>query len=133
MGCHIYQVKHLSYEDRLKILQLPSLEFRQFRGDLIQTYNIARNIYDHEIVANLFSFSKNERLRGHCYKITKFYYNKVQYKHFFTNRVTNHWNNLPSHIVEADSLNSFKNTIDEHFKDIIDLSTQFLYIFMYIS
>ena len=116
---NIYQVKHLSYEDRLKRLQLPSLEFRQFRGDLIQTYKIARNIYDQETVANLFSFSKSERLRGHRYKITKFYFNKVQYKHFFTNRVTNHWNNLPSHIVEADSLNSFKNKIDEHFKDIM--------------
>ena len=115
---HIYQVKHLNYEQRLEKLNLPSLEYRRFRGDLIQTYKIAKNLYDKETVDSLFKFKENDRLRGHKYKITKYYYNKVQFKHFFTNRVTNHWNSLPSHIVEANSLNIFKNKIDEHFKDI---------------
>jgi len=114
---HIFQVKHLSYEQRLEKLKLPSLEFRRFRGDLIQTFKIARNLYDEETVDTLFKFKNDDRLRGHKYKITKFYFNKLQFKHFFTNRVSNHWNNLPSHIVEADSLNVFKNKIDNHFKD----------------
>ena len=96
---------------------MPSLEYRRFRGDLIQTYKIAKNLYDKETVDTLFKFKENDRLRGHKYKITKVYYNKVQFKHFFTNRVANHWNSLPSHIVEADSLNIFKNKIDEYFKD----------------
>ena len=114
---HIFQVKHLSYEQRLERLNLPSLEYRRFRGDLIQTYKIARNLYDKESVETLFKFKEDDRLRGHKYKVTKYYFNKVQFKHFFTNRVSNHWNNLPSHIVEAESLNVFKNKIDAHYKD----------------
>ena len=114
---HIFQVKHLNYEQRLERLNLPSLEYRRFRGDLIQTFKIARNLYDKESVETLFKFKEDDRLRGHKYKVTKYYFNKVQFKHFFTNRVSNHWNNLPSHIVEAESLNVFKNKIDAHFKD----------------
>ena len=114
---NIYQVKHLPYEKRLEKLNLPSLEYRRFRGDLIQTFKIARNFYDNCTVNTLFNFKANERLRGHKYKINKIYYKKVQFKHFFTNRVANHWNNLPHSIVEAESTNIFKNKIDEHFKD----------------
>ena len=84
------------------------MEFRRFRGDLIQTYQKARNLYDHDTVENLFQLSMNNRLRGHKYKMKKFYLNKLQYKHFFTNRVTNHWNKKPQHIVEADSLDTLK-------------------------
>ena len=33
-------LKHLSYEDRLKTLGLPSLEYRRERFDMIQVYKI---------------------------------------------------------------------------------------------
>ena len=61
---NIYQVKHLPYEKRLEKLNLPSLEYRRFRGDLIQTFKIARNFYDNCTVNTLFNFKANERLRG---------------------------------------------------------------------
>ena len=32
--------------------------------------------------------------------------------HFFTNRIVNNWNSLPDHIVNAGSLNVFKNSLD---------------------
>ena len=38
---------------------------------------------------------------------------------FYTNRIVNRWNGLPMHIVNADSLNSFKNKIDNNFKHIM--------------
>ena len=38
---------------------------------------------------------------------------------FFTNRIIDIWNNLPGHIVDANSINSFKNKIDAHFRDIM--------------
>ena len=108
---------HVNYEERLKNLKLPSLEFRRLRGDLIQTFKILRRFYDIKTVDSLFQLSNNKQLRGHRLKLTKHHVNKTQYKNFFTNRIVNHWNNLPSHIIEADSVNSFKNKIDEHLKD----------------
>jgi hypothetical protein len=33
-------------------------------------------------------------------------------QHFFTSRVTDSWNSLPDAVVEAQSLNSFKNRLD---------------------
>jgi len=37
-------------------------------------------------------------------------------KYFFTNRVANNWNSLPSHVVHADTLNSFKSRLDNFWK-----------------
>ena len=42
----IIGTKNMSYEERLKFLQLPSLEFRRMRGDLIETYKVCNKIYD---------------------------------------------------------------------------------------
>ena len=43
----------------------------------------------------------------------------MQYKNFFTNRVINHWNKLPHDIVNADTINTFKNKIDKLHADIM--------------
>ena len=114
---NIFSVKHLNYEERLKKLNLPSLEFRRMRGDLIQTFKITNGYYDKKTVESLFEFNNNRMLRGHRLKIAKKHVNKSQFQNFFTNRIVNCWNDLPSHIIEADSVNSFKNKIDEHLKD----------------
>ena len=33
-------------------------------------------------------------------------------KHFYSHRVVDHWNNLPSSVKNADSVNDFKNLYD---------------------
>ena len=38
-------------------------------------------------------------------------------KHFFS-RVVNAWNELPQHVVDAPSVNSFKNRLDKHWEDM---------------
>ena len=116
---HILEVKKLSYEKRLEKLKLPSLEFRRFRGDLIQVYKIVHKHYDRPSVSNLFTFSQDTRLRGHGYKITKFLTKKRQYQHFFSNRIVNKWNGLTSETVNSKSINIFKNNIDREFKDLM--------------
>ena len=50
----IIGTKYLSYKERLKFLGLPSLEFRRFRGDLIETYKICNGIYDQVTTSSLF-------------------------------------------------------------------------------
>ena len=40
----VTSIKHLSYQERLKQLGLPSLEYRCERADLIDVYKIMNNI-----------------------------------------------------------------------------------------
>ena len=115
----ILEVKKLPYEERLKKTNLPSLEYRRFRGDLIETYKIAHNKYDKASVNTLFNFRTNSRLRGHNFTIIKNSSNKKLYHNFFTNRVCNTWNSLPVDIVNAKNINIFKNKIDQKYKDLM--------------
>ena len=39
-------LNHLSYHERLRALNIPSLEYRRSRGDMIETYKILHTIYD---------------------------------------------------------------------------------------
>ena len=115
---HIKGLSNLTYEERLHKINLPSLEYRQIRGDMIQVYKIAHNFYDKASVESLFNFSNNTRLRGHNFKILKKCTNKSKYHRFFTNRVINQWNDLPSNIVNSKTINDFKNNFDKYNKDI---------------
>ena len=115
---HVKGLNKFQYEERLHKLKLPSLEYRQIRGDLIQVYKIAHNYYDPITTQGIFNFSDNQRLRGHNYKILKQRVNKSKYANFFTNRVVNMWNKLPYNIVNAKSIDNFKNLIDDFNKDI---------------
>ena len=61
--------KHLSYQDRLQALDIPSLSYRRQRGDMIATYKLLTNqlkIKGEE----LFSMG-NVTTRGHKYKLFK--------------------------------------------------------------
>ena len=40
-------------------------------------------------------------------------------KFFFTNRVTQAWNSLPSDVKEATSINAFKNKYDSHINNYL--------------
>ena len=42
----IYKLRYKSYEDRLRILDLPTLKYRRLRGDMIETYKILSGKYD---------------------------------------------------------------------------------------
>jgi len=38
-------------------------------------------------------------------------------KYLFSSRVVNMWNNLPNNVVEADTINTFKNSIDKYWSN----------------
>ena len=111
-------MREKGYEERLKELRLPSLEYRRLRGDMIETYKITHNYYDSLTTNSLFTLSETNT-RSHKFKLLKPRVNTNIFLNFFTNRVINKWNGLPCKVVEADSLNSFKNYIDNYFKDFI--------------
>ena len=93
---------------------------------MIQVFKIADNYFDPVTTKHIFKFQENPRLRGHNFKIIKQRVNKSRYAIFFTNRVVNNWNSLPHNIVNAKSINIFKNLFDEYNSGIrykIDIST----------
>jgi len=40
------QHRHLSYTDRLKVYKLPTLHYKQIRGDMIEVYKIITGKYE---------------------------------------------------------------------------------------
>ena len=108
----IFGMRDLDYTQRLERLGLPSLEFRRVRGDLIETYKLLQNVYDPLSTKGLINVNAECNTRGHNFKLLKNSPNLNTYKYFFTNRVTNLWNQLPSDVVNASSVNCFKNKID---------------------
>ena len=63
-------LKHFSYEDRLKTLGLPSLEYRRERSDMIQIYKIMHGI-DKVDKDKFFTVNRYSATRGHSLKLFK--------------------------------------------------------------
>ena len=101
----------LGYCQRLERLNLPSLEYRRMRGDLIEAYKVLHEIYDPVTTRELLS-PNISNTRGHNFKLSKNSPQLNNYKYFFVNRIVNLWNQLPSHVVNSPSVNVFKNRID---------------------
>ena len=106
-------LRELPYEQRLSRLKLPSMKYRLVRGDLIEVFKWFHSFYQCE--TNLFAIENREiNTRGHTYKLRKKFCRLELRKHFFTNRIVDQWNRLPSEIVRAKTLNSFKNRLDSY-------------------
>ena len=83
---------------------------------MIYTYKIlTQQIYtDHEILKLV---DENSITRGHKLKITKPKFKTSLRQKFFTNRVVEEWNKLPASVIEAPSINAFKNRFDKLWED----------------
>ena len=71
-----------------------------------------QSVYDPLSTKGLINVNAECNTRGHNFKLLKNSPNLNTYKYFFTNRVTNLWNQLPSDVVNASSVNCFKNKIN---------------------
>ncbi len=56
------------YEERLKILQIPSLTYRRMRGDMLEVYKMTSGEYGPEAIPEL-QFLRNSTTRGHSKKL----------------------------------------------------------------
>ena len=112
------EMAHLSYEERLQKLQLPSLKFRRLRGDLIQLYNMVHD-EDSFNFNKFFTFAKNQGTRGHNFKLYIHPCNKNVRKYSFSFRCTNIWNNLSNPTVNAFNVDHFKKLLDWDLSDKI--------------
>ena len=88
------------------------MDFRRNRADLIEVFTIL-NGFLVVTVDTFFALSDNTRTRGHLMKLLKRRCNKDLRHHFFSERVVNRWNKLPSYTVEAKSVNQFKSALQK--------------------
>ena len=108
-------LKNLSYEQRLKSLDLYTLFRRRQRGDLIEVYKLLNRYYDID-PTNFFVLCDNSNTRGHHMKLYKCHTRLNVQSTFFTQRVVNSWNNLPLEVVSAHSVSSFKSKLDDFWR-----------------
>ena len=103
-------LKMLSYQERLRELNLPTLYHRSNWYVLIQLFKIIAHIEDTD--AAKFGFFDNNT-RGHIFKLQKTRCNKSFRQQSFPVRCIDDWNRLPDCVVESDTVLSFKTQLDK--------------------
>ena len=91
-----------SYKERLKSLKLPTLQYRRYRGDMIELYKMTHTLYDEDAIRDFLHFQPAHS-RGHNFNLYKEFCKKDIRKFSFKCRTTDQWNHLPASIVEAPS------------------------------
>ena len=112
----ILELREKTYQEQLKALRLPSLVYRRRRGDMIVMFKIQNGMMRIDST-DLFTPLEFSRTRGHQYRVYKGGATKQQRKSSFSQRVVNDWNNLPNYVVDAPSLDVFKNLLDVHWSE----------------
>ena len=104
--------KNMSYRDRLIYLSLPTLVYRRHRGDMIEVFKILNEKYDPDTAPKL-NLSKNISTRGNSLKlqIERTKYDRRKFS--FCTRAASVWNSLSEEVIQANTLNSFKNRLDK--------------------
>ena len=110
------ELSKLSYPERLKKLKLPTLACRRNRGDMIEVFKIVNGIYNTS-GTNLLKLNRDCTIReGNRGNSKKLYVQRARIdlrKYNFSIRVAKIWNSLPENVINANSLNSFKNRLDK--------------------
>ena len=99
-------MENLHYEERLRHLQLISLETRRVREDLIEVFRFLNRSYivDADI---FFEYDKGNR-RSHFKELFERRSRLDIRKYVCGNSVTDKWNNLPQCCINCTTLNNFK-------------------------
>ncbi|PKU43855.1 hypothetical protein llap_5827 [Limosa lapponica baueri] len=111
-------LEHPCYEDRLRELGSFSLEKRRLWGDLIAAFQCLNGAY-RKAGESLFTKACSNRTRGNGFKLEKSRFRLDIRNKFFTMRVVEHWNRLPTEVVEAPSLEIFKVRLDKALGNLV--------------
>ena len=112
----IPRLHELPYEERLKELKLPSMEYRRKRGDMIQCFKIMNGLVRLDVI-KIFKRIPTSNTRGHQQRILRQRAHTSVRAKSFSQRTIRSWNSLPKHVIDAPSVNTFKNRLDEAWKD----------------
>ena len=109
-------LKNLDYEERLRSCNLTTLHFRRMRGDMIETWKHF-NIYENDILSP--SFKPNKRpVRNNNHPMQLYQRRSgdgergIQTNSFYY-RITDAWNSLPTSVVQSETIDAFKEKLDE--------------------
>ena len=108
---------NMSYRERLEYLQLPSLNSRRDRGDLIEMYKMFHGFIEVDF-NKLFQKSKTDITRNPEGKLFPTSPRTNTRKFSFAIRIISPWNALPRSLKFATNTNMFKNRLDTYPKSI---------------
>jgi len=119
------------YNDRLRLLNtqnkwnidvyiaeshnyfMPKLLLLSNIGRIVLCFQLLSNGFNSQLVSALIKSTDN-RTRGHNVKLIKQSCSVDAIKYYFTNRVINSWNSLPSDIISSPTLTTFKSRLLQH-------------------
>ena len=107
-------MKDLEYQQRLEKAKIPSMRYRRERGDMIEVYKYTHGFYN---TPPPFTLETGSTTRGHQLKIKKSRPNSNLRQGYFSVRIENNWNSLPAELVNAQTINGFKNGLDALWKE----------------
>ena len=104
---------NMSYQDRLKELNLFSIKHRRKRGDQIEMFKIVHytDLADHLLVR------PHRGTRGHNYKLQITRSSTTVRQNQLFNRAALTWNSLPEYLVNAKDVDCFKRGLDMLWRD----------------
>ena len=114
----IKKYNKLSYDQRLKLLELPTLLYRRIRGDMIQVFKMVCMNEGLSETFPIFHRPSYSFTRGHKFKLVKSNFKLNIRKYYFTNRVVNLWNDLPEHVVLSENVLLFEKGLDECWSNV---------------
>ena len=108
----ICSLSHLSYPERLAAINLEPLELRRLKNDLVMYYKCLNNLValpsDEYFCQNI----QVSHTRSGGNRLIAPLYSTNHFKNDFFNRCLNCYNNLPAHVVNANSVFSFKKLLN---------------------
>jgi len=111
-------LEHVSYEERLRKLELFSLEKSRLWGDLVAAFQYLKGACK-KGGDKVFSKVCCDRTRSNRFKLKEGKFILTTRKKFFTVRAVKHWNGLPREAAEAPSLETFKARLDGALSNLI--------------
>ena len=91
-------------------ISLPSLTYRRLFADLCEVYKYTHDCYKNGLT-DMFTYTSNPHLRGHPYKLSHIYVRSTVRQSFFSERIIDEWNALPTDVVISPSLECFKGRL----------------------
>ena len=68
-------LSHLNYQKRLETMELPTLQYRRYRGDMIEKYKLSHDLYNKETISYFLDFrhrhTREHNFRGHQFNMYK--------------------------------------------------------------